>query len=113
MRAAARCQVRDAKTGGPLSPQFLEALGASLWQVAIGAAHPKRLSGIASAGAAQPLPVAAGATPRRGSGGGSISGQLGSRLSLTTVAEARSRRASHAPSRRPARLQIGLPACAG
>ena len=78
--AATRVQVRDAKTGGRLSPQTLESLCDSLWQVAIGAAHPKRLSGgSAAAAAASAMPGAA----RRANSGGSYAA-----LSLTTVAEA-------------------------
>ena len=73
-------QVRDAKTGGRLSPQTLESLCDSLWQVAIGAVHPKRLSGgSAAAAAASATPGAA----RRANSGGSYAA-----LSLTTVAEA-------------------------
>ena len=72
-------QVRDAKTGGRLSPQMLESLCDTLWQVAIGAANPKRLSGGSAAAA-----TAAGApgSARRASSGGSYAA-----LSLTTVAE--------------------------
>ena len=73
-------QVRDAKTGGRLSPQTLESLCDSLWQVAIGAVHPKRLSGgSAATAAASSTPGAA----RRANSGGSYAA-----LSLTTVAEA-------------------------
>jgi hypothetical protein len=76
-------QVRDAKTGSRLAPQFLESLCASLWQVAIGAAHPKRLSGGSAAAGVPPCLSPAGSV-RRGNSGGSYAA-----LSLTTVAEVR------------------------
>jgi hypothetical protein len=76
--------VRDAVTGGRLSAPLLESLSASLWQVAIGAAHPKRLSGGASFSAGSAGPTSQPASRRANSG------NHGSTLSsLTTVGEVR------------------------
>jgi hypothetical protein len=90
-RACLRVQVRDSKTGGRLSPQILELLCDSLWQVAIGAANPKRLSGGSAAAAAA---SGASGSARRASSGGSYAA-----LSLTTVAEVRHPAASPAHPR--------------
>ena len=82
-------QVRDAKSGGRLAPALLDSLSASLWQVAIGAAHPKRLSGGAGgdkfgSAARSPSPTLPPRPPSRTTSYGA--------LSLTTVGEARPRR---------------------
>ncbi len=80
---SALAQVRDAITGGKLPEPLLESLSSSLWQVALGAAHPKRLSGGASTPSAAPAPQPSPAAARR-AGSGNYNA-----LSLTTVAEVR------------------------